>query len=384
MCHNKYLKKEFYHANKSSQHELVYDPQGVIITHVVVSYNRSIHKGQPRARFYLPDCEFVHGQPPKIRKYPNVKSSVWSDYAESPDKEWWGCPEAVPKTDTHDYPIHKKEDHVKTDLSKDSSESEEGDYNFESDVGESSSCSEAEKIKSECGGRTSLNKLRARTACAALPSGYQCCPVEACESDDGDDTASITSERTASEHYQESYDKDDHDFGILENKWHQEKNLTEKERLYKKVEEAEIAYSLKKGLYRHLLRPQQSEVSFVKDKTRNRMRTRRKNNRCIGLPTVTDTKPSRKNENKNHWPKERVDPVTSAAVTWTYFNTLHWNLPKRERLEKWKSLRRRKIEARARKFHDVDLTWNECVQRWNFYYEIGELYTWYRLLEKVL
>ena len=162
------------------------------------------------------------------------------------------------------------------------------------------------------------------------------------------------------------------------------KNLMEKKRLYKKLEEEEIAYSLKKGLYRHLVRPDQSEVSFVKDKTRNRMRTRRKNNRCIGLPTVTDTKPSRKNENENHWPKERFDPVTSAAITWTYFNTLHWNLPKRERLEKWKSLRRRKIEARARQFHEVVLTWDECVQRWNFDYEIGELYTWYRQLKKVL
>ena len=439
MCHNKYLKKEFYHANKSTQHELVYDPEGVVITHVVVSYNRSIHKGQPRARFYLPDCEFVHGPTPKIRKYPNVKSSVWSDYAESPDKEWYGCPLAVPKTDTHDYPIHKKEDHVKTDPSKDSSESEEGYYNFESDVGESSSCSEAEKIKSECGKRTlgseacesddgddnddwgweersgELDNLK-------RPAGFQGPAsissertefyhyrknydddVQAfgmlenrwqqerdgayllwLENNDGDDTASISSERTEFYHYQEYYDDDVQAFGILENKWHQEKNLMEKRRLYKELEKEEIAYSLKKGLYRQLVRPNHSEASFVKDKTRNRMRTRRKNNRCIGLPTVTDTKATTKNENKKHWPKERVDPVTSAAVTWTYFNTLYWNLPKRERLEKWRSLRRRKIEARARKFHEVVLTWDECVQRWNFDYEIGELYAWYRQLEKVL
>ena len=78
MCHNKYLKKaEVY---RPTWEDRVYDPRGVVITHVVVSYNRSLQEMQSRGRFFHPRCEFVHGDQPIIRKYPNLRGSVWGDF----------------------------------------------------------------------------------------------------------------------------------------------------------------------------------------------------------------------------------------------------------------------------------------------------------------
>ena len=51
MCHIAYMKKAYRHSNRSVKEEYVFDPRGVVITHVVVSYNRSVQKGQSRSRF---------------------------------------------------------------------------------------------------------------------------------------------------------------------------------------------------------------------------------------------------------------------------------------------------------------------------------------------
>ena len=103
MCHNDYLVKQFHSPKRFTKHELVYDPRGVVITHVVVSYNRTIEKGESRARFYQPRCEFIHGKLPSIRKYPNVRDSVWGNYADRKIDEWYECPAGVPFEDSHEY-----------------------------------------------------------------------------------------------------------------------------------------------------------------------------------------------------------------------------------------------------------------------------------------
>ena len=113
MCHNKYLKKaEVY---RPTWEDRVYDPRGVVITHVVVSYNRSLQEMQSRGRFFHPRCEFVHGKPPIIRKYPDVRISIWGDTVLLPNAEWWGRPPGVPMEDTQEYSAlcficHKRHD----------------------------------------------------------------------------------------------------------------------------------------------------------------------------------------------------------------------------------------------------------------------------------
>ena len=103
MCHKKYVLASYSRSRYHSSQEYIYDPRGIVITHVVVSYNRSIEKGNARARYYHPRCEFVHGKQPVIRKYPNVRISVWGDSELLPKSEWYDCPAEVPFEDSHKY-----------------------------------------------------------------------------------------------------------------------------------------------------------------------------------------------------------------------------------------------------------------------------------------
>ena len=87
----------------------MYESRGVIITHVLVTYNRSIKQGYSRARFYQPDCEFTHGPLPTLRKYPDLRSSVWTDCVHTPSDELYGCPPQLPRQNTHSYTAISKE-----------------------------------------------------------------------------------------------------------------------------------------------------------------------------------------------------------------------------------------------------------------------------------
>ena len=102
MCHKEYLKQTSKRHIRSIR-DYVCEPRGVVITDVVVSYNRSIKEGRSRARYFHPRCEFVHGVEPTMRKYPNVRVSVWGDSVQSTSDERYGCPTGVPFEDSHEY-----------------------------------------------------------------------------------------------------------------------------------------------------------------------------------------------------------------------------------------------------------------------------------------
>lgn len=102
MCHQQHLLKTFRDRDGSIK-DYVCRAEGVVITHVIVSYNRSIDKGRPRGRFFRQDCEFVHGEQPIIRRYPNLRPSVWSNYKPLPEYECWEYPSGLQVDDTDDY-----------------------------------------------------------------------------------------------------------------------------------------------------------------------------------------------------------------------------------------------------------------------------------------
>ena len=102
MCHKNYLKKTF-RSRDGSIRDYVCHPNGIVITHVVVSYNRSIDRGSPRGRYFNPNCEFVHGEQPIIRKYPSLRDSVWGDKKLLPEDEWYGYPSRLQLEDSDDY-----------------------------------------------------------------------------------------------------------------------------------------------------------------------------------------------------------------------------------------------------------------------------------------
>ena len=102
---DKYLKKANSRPWSGTTKERVYDERGVVITHVVVTFNRSIKQGHSRERYYLPECEFCHGGWPFLRKYPDLRASVWSNEGRAYSEETYGMPPWLPLTDTDAYHI---------------------------------------------------------------------------------------------------------------------------------------------------------------------------------------------------------------------------------------------------------------------------------------
>ena len=103
ICNDKYLKRVLHHPNRRMKEERVYEPRGCVITHVVVTYNRSIAEGHSRARYFQPRCEFIHGVAPIMRKYPDLRNSVWRDSPVPSEYETFGRAPELPIHDTHDY-----------------------------------------------------------------------------------------------------------------------------------------------------------------------------------------------------------------------------------------------------------------------------------------
>ena len=89
------------HSRRGRMQEAVYRSEGIIITQVLVTFNREVKRGHSRARWFQADCEFQHGPRPVLRKYPTVRFSVWSDYhACTEAMENHDMPEEIPTVDT--------------------------------------------------------------------------------------------------------------------------------------------------------------------------------------------------------------------------------------------------------------------------------------------
>ena len=95
--------QEFHRPGCATKHELVYKPEGIFITHVVVTFNREIQQGHSRARWYQSDCEWIHGAPPFIRKYANIRRSVWTNEWHGEFYENYDKPSYVPTEKNSEY-----------------------------------------------------------------------------------------------------------------------------------------------------------------------------------------------------------------------------------------------------------------------------------------
>ena len=114
------------------------------------------------------------------------------------------------------------------------------------------------------------------------------------------------------------------EFVALEHEWQKECNAEEKKRLYKAVENAEVTYAIRFHIYDDVRTGKQSIVNIAKDKTRNRMRTRLKSNRCIGLPEMGRAMPRKRKPAS----RVRVDPESRQTISWKMFlaKTSPWRL----------------------------------------------------------
>ena len=100
---DRYLKKVFHRPWCATKEERVYHREGIVLTHVLVTFNRSIAQGHSRARYFLPRCEFRHGVHRCLRKYPDLRPSVWCDIVQNEAYEANGRPSELPVSDTHNY-----------------------------------------------------------------------------------------------------------------------------------------------------------------------------------------------------------------------------------------------------------------------------------------
>ena len=163
-------------------------------------------------------------------------------------------------------------------------------------------------------------------------------------------------------------------FDVLERRWFSEIDPERRAQLYRAVQDAEVQFAITCGIYGDLVFGNRSLVSISKEKTPNRMRTRRKHQRCIGLPV--EGRASMRMEKKRK-PRCRIDVVRQRILDWESFRIENEDLPYSEIRRKWRTHPRVGRPVKSRQFNNEELSWSECVNRFSDYYERAELHKWY-------
>ena len=135
---------------------------------------------------------------------------------------------------------------------------------------------------------------------------------------------------------------------------------------------------LAKGMHYDDLRiGNQSIVTIAKDKTRNRMRTRMKSNRCIGLPEMGRAMPRKRKRAS----RLRVDPESRQTISWKMFCAK--NSPADDLRKQWRALPRLRTKAKQRVWKGYAFSWGQCVAWYRDDFEMSYLFEWFRSLERV-
>jgi len=163
-------------------------------------------------------------------------------------------------------------------------------------------------------------------------------------------------------------------FLALELLWFNTRDPKERERLCQKVLNAEVAYAFSRGIYRKILQGKQTLLGKTKAKTRNRHQTRRRQQRCIGLPQ--EGRAEMRNKYKKN-PRCRIDHESHEVVCWGNFRRENAHLPLDEMMDKWKQNPRKRRGMQSRRFHGVELPWDEATSRFGAHYDATALYQWF-------
>ena len=337
------------HPTKATKVEWVHEPRGVFISHVLVIVNKTIQASHSRARYYMPRCEFRHGPRDGLRKYPDVRLSVFSDTPQNSAYENWGKPEDMPRDDTHSYrfPLVESKalsmDPPKTEVGADA-DVDSGSEDVEVGSGEEDVDFDGEDEESY---------------------SYSSEDSSAIKTDSDQDMYKSESEKMIAE------------FHTLEQRWKTEENETKKYELQRAVSDLEVKYAVTHGVYRDLLTGERTEEGLAKEKTRNRMRTRREQKRCIGLPVK-----GRASQPKKKRRKQRDRMLDKKVIDWSSFRRERQGWTMDELLKQWRTYPRVARPVTHRMFKDQRLSWTECTQRFGDYYEPSELHKWYINLQR--
>ena len=168
-------------------------------------------------------------------------------------------------------------------------------------------------------------------------------------------------------------------FVALEERWLNEVDPLRKEKLHKAVFEAEVAFALRFAIYREIVVGGQDEEAQAKVRTRNRMRTRVQNNRCVGVP---EKGRASKRARIRRVPRSRVDPVTRQIVSWPTFLQQNKKATQQDLTRLWRQLPRVRRSAKARWWEGGSMTWSQCVDRYRNFYDMSLLYVWFMELPR--
>ena len=188
------------------------------------------------------------------------------------------------------------------------------------------------------------------------------------------DEVSHTSTDRGSAIYKSEYEVAEESFVALEERWLNEVDPLRKEKLQKAVFEAEVAFALRFAIYREIVVGNQEEEAQAKVRTRNRMRTRVQDNRCVGVP---EKGRASKRARIRRAPRSRVDPVTRQIISWAAFQRQHNRTTYQERIRLWRELPRVRRRAKNRLWAGHSMTWSQCVERYRDFYDMSVLYVWF-------
>ena len=169
------------------------------------------------------------------------------------------------------------------------------------------------------------------------------------------------------------------EFHELEMRWVKTTDVGQKQQLEKMLQAAELKCALHTRIYCDLVRGDRSEESITREKTRHRMRTRRKAQRCIGLPKKGRASvPAKKKKKRRH----RIDEDNGQVISWEEFRKENARLPPKDLRRVWKTYPRigRPVTTRVYKGHQ--LTWTECLRRFGVDFDPTALYLWYEKLPR--
>ena len=208
---------------------------------------------------------------------------------------------------------------------------------------------------------------------------YSSASVDSSDVSESDGDVSLVSTSRGSVMFKSEYEIAEEHFANLEERWLHETDPTKKENLKHAVTEAEIAFALRFRIYAEILTGNEQEDSIAKKKTRNRMRTRVKENRCIGLPVKGRAKRRHKTRKVL---RSRVDPLTRHVVSWPILLQQNKEATHQDLIRLWRQLPRVRRRAKARWWEGGSMTWSQCVNRYCNFYDMSVLYVWFKKLPR--
>ena len=154
-----------------------------------------------------------------------------------------------------------------------------------------------------------------------------------------------------------------------ENEWHETEDQQWREKLLKQLQKMEIRYCWVTGLY------EGAPKKYIRDEMRKRFRRRyTTNEKYDDLPGQHGVY----NPHKRKRPSQRVrklkyDYACGQVMSFNQFKRHYSNLPMSRIFKKWNLMLSVKAAPRARLYHGLEMTLDDCLTQWHTRWSCGEI-----------